>query len=137
MNERNNNKIEALLPPPEVLEKYKELGLGGGLIELVKEEQKHRHLLQNKYAVSYRIGQIVSLIIILYYLYGTFKLISNDMERQAYILTGMIGFVVLTAVVLVRRRRDIVTKKRVDRMSNNNMNSNNRYDNRSSSGYKR
>jgi uncharacterized membrane protein len=136
-NSVNSGRIEALLPPPELLERYKELGMGTSLIEVIKAEQKHRHGLQNKYAVSYRIGQILGAVVVLTYLRGAFRLISNGMQRQAYILTSILCAFVLLAVFIVRRKKDIVAYKRANRLNNAVNGANNRDGVRQNSNYRR
>jgi uncharacterized membrane protein len=123
MIERKNTseeRIDSLLPPPELLERYNELGLGTNLVELVKAEQEHRHKLQRKYAMSYRIGQLGSLAIILYYLTGIFRLVEKGFVKEAYSITAIMSLLVLVVVIILRRKRDIVAKKRAGRTNTNN-----------------
>ncbi|MDR2760364.1 MAG: hypothetical protein LBB09_00770 [Rickettsiales bacterium] len=110
-----NSKIESLLPPPEVLERYKEFGLGDNLVEIIKKEQEHRHRLQRKYARSYRFGQTLGLIIVFYYLKQVFWLLSLGLDKQAYIITGILGAVALLASLILRKKRDLVAQKRAAR----------------------
>jgi uncharacterized membrane protein len=142
MIERPNNRIDSLLPPPEVLERYRELGMGENLVDLIRAEQKHRHALQNRYAISYRVGQITGMVAVLYYFYGVFNLIGRGLEKQAYTLTYILSGLVLLSVLIIRRKKDEVAKRRANRQTdntntNNRHGSNNSNGGRTSSGYRR
>jgi uncharacterized membrane protein len=136
MIERPNHRIDSLLPPPEILERYKELGMGENLVDLIKAEQKHRHALQNKYAISYRIGQITGMTVVLYYFYGVFRLIDNGLEKQAYTLTCILSVLVLLSVIIIRRKKDEVAKRRASRQTSNDSVNNRRNSSRTSGGYR-
>ncbi|MDR0572332.1 MAG: hypothetical protein LBG48_05765 [Rickettsiales bacterium] len=110
-----NNKLEPLLPSPEILERYKRLGFGENLVELVRVEQKHRHSLQRKYATSYRLGQFSGFLITLYCLVEIFRLINKGLDKQAYILTLVFSALVLLVSLIVRKNRDDLIKRRRQR----------------------
>ena len=88
-NLNDNNKKDSLLPPPEILVKYEELGIGEDLINLIKKEQEHRHILQNKYFRVYLFGQILGFLTFLLFIYEIFKLVRIDYIREAYIMFGL------------------------------------------------
>jgi uncharacterized membrane protein len=115
MNEKNNSKVEPLLPPPEVLDKYKELGFGENLVELVRIEQRHRHSLQKKYAANYRLGQLSGFLVALYFFIEIFRLINKGLDKQAYILTLILSALVLSVSLIIRKKRDDVAKRRRQR----------------------
>ena len=121
-----NEKVDAMQPPPELLERYKDLGYGENLVELIKEEQEHRHKLQNRYASAYRCGQFFSAIISAFTIYKIFELILIGKETQGYIMSGVFVGLVIIVSLINRINRGIITKKRLIRNNNNNNNRNNR-----------
>ena len=112
----NNNNIQeqqkdSLLPPPEILMKYQELGIGEDLLELVKAEQEHRHTLQNKYQVNYRMGQLFGFIICLLFICNIFRLIGDGYSIEAYILFGIFSLLLLTITLEVRSGKKATAKR--------------------------
>ena len=110
----NNNLQEqkdSLLPPPEILVRYQELGINDDLIELVKAEQKHRHMLQNKYQLSYRVGQIFGLLICLSFISGIFKLASNGYKTEAYIFFGLFSLLLIIITLLLRTNKKQIIRR--------------------------
>lgn len=106
-------KVDAMLPPPELLERYKSLGFGDNLIDLVKIEQTHRHNLQKKYLLCYKLGQILGFIIIMFFFYSIFKLMNQNMRTEAYILSGIFSILTLIIVIFLRNNRNnIILKKK-------------------------
>ena len=97
-----NNMEKELLPSPELLAKYKELGLGEDLAKLVKEEQEHRHNLQKKYLINYRIGQLFGFILILFFLKLVFGLVEKGFRTEAYVLSGVYVLSTLIIVIILR-----------------------------------
>ena len=120
----NNINKDPLLPPVELLVKYKDLGLGENLVELVKEEQKHRHELQKKYLISYRLGQIFSFIIILFFLKSIFDLIKYGYKLEVYILASILSISTFIIIIFLRFNNKIGLKNRITakKRFNNNKN---------------
>ncbi len=119
----NNINKDPLLPPAELIEKYKDLGLGENLVELVKVEQKHRHELQKKYLINYRLGQIFGFIIILFFLKSVFDLVKYDYKIEAYILSSILSISTLIIIAILRVNNKIGLKNRIaakKRFTNNN-----------------
>ena len=118
----NQEKKESLLPPPELLERYEQIskGLSKNLVDLVKKEQDHRHKLQNKYLLHFRIGQFFGIIILSYIVYSIFDLFKNEKTIPAYILTTV--FVALILFILGQYRKDRL--KAVAKKSDNNLKNN-------------
>ena len=104
MNLDNKDKIEAFLPPIELLQKYEEMGMGGDLINLIKTEQEHRLNLQKKYCLQYKIGQFFAFVISMYFFYNIFKLILNDKSIHAYILSAI--FLLFVAIIYIFSKRE-------------------------------
>ena len=72
----NVEQKDSLLPPPEIISRYKELGIDNDIIDLVKNEQEHRHILQNKYQNNYRMGQIFGFLLCALVIVNVFNLIK-------------------------------------------------------------
>ena len=107
----NIEQKDSLLPPPEILVKYQELGKGEDIIKLVKKEQEHRHMLQKKYQLNYRMGQIFGFILCVLIIIGTFSLVNNGYSTEAYILLAI--FFILTIAVCFITRTKAPVKRRV------------------------
>ncbi len=123
MTYNNNMNKDPLLPPAELLAKYKDLGLGENLVELVREEQKHRHELQKKYLINYRLGQIFGFIIILFFLKSVFDLVRYDYKIEAYILSSILSISTLIIIMVLRFNNKVGLKNRIaakKRFNNNN-----------------
>lgn len=103
---------DSLLPPPEILVKYQELGINEDLLNLVKTEQEHRHVLQKKYQFSYRIGQIFGFILSLVFMLGIFRLINNSYIKEAYIISGIFAGLLIVLTMLVRKGNKKTTTRR-------------------------
>ena len=103
---------DSLLPPPEILVKYQELGINEDLLELVKIEQEHRHILQKKYQLSYRMGQLFGFILSLVFILGIFKLINNSYITEAYVISGIFVATLIVLTVLVRKNNKRTTTRR-------------------------
>ena len=103
---------DSLLPPPEILVKYQELGINEDLLELVKMEQEHRHILQKKYQLSYRMGQLFGFILSLVFILGIFKLINNSYITEAYVISGIFVATLIVLTVLVRKNNKRTTTRR-------------------------
>ena len=71
-NINNQDKMDAFLPPVELIQKYEELGIGKDLISVVKDEQTHRHNIQKKYIMCYILGQIASLVLAVAVFFGVY-----------------------------------------------------------------
>jgi uncharacterized membrane protein len=110
----SGERRDSLLPPVEVLERYEELQGGRDLINLVKIEQEHRHRLQNKYSNSHRLGQVLSFIVTVYFIYEIFALIKLDYIKEAYIVSGIFSSMVLgVALVLKANRSGMFARKKL------------------------
>lgn len=103
---------DSLLPPPEILVKYQELGINEDLLDLVKAEQEHRHILQKKYQLSYRMGQLFGFILSLVFILGIFKLINNSYITEAYIISGIFVITLIVLTMLVRKNNKRPTARR-------------------------
>ncbi|HSQ97406.1 MAG TPA: DUF2335 domain-containing protein [Rickettsiales bacterium] len=99
-------KKETLLPPPELLERYENIskGLCKDLVELIKKEQTHRHKLQDKYLMNFRIGQIFGAAFLIYIITMIFELAKNGFLTTSYIMAGLFGVLIL--LVLSQYKRD-------------------------------
>ena len=99
-------KKETLLPPPELLERYENIsaGLSKDLVELVKNEQLHRHKLQDRYLMHFRLGQIFGSLFLIYVVYSIFELAKDGEFALAYLMTAMFGL--LIALILSQYRKD-------------------------------
>ena len=116
----NNNNLEqkdSLLPPPEILVKYQELGKGDDIIKLVKKEQEHRHLLQKKYQTNYRMGQLFGFILCALIIVNIFSLMKAGMKIESYIMLGI--FSLLTIIICFITRTKKANTKRTS--TNNNI----------------
>lgn len=99
-------KKETLLPPPELLERYESIsaGLSKDLVELIKNEQLHRHKLQDKYLMHFRLGQIFGSLFLIYVVYMIFNLAINGNFAVAYLMTAMFGLLIV--LILSQYRKD-------------------------------
>lgn len=102
INNLNQERKDSLLPPPEILTKYEELGIGEDLIDLIQKEQEHRHNLQKKYLKAYRTGQLFSYLLSLVFLYGIFKLVKLDYVREAYIILSLFTVLIIAVTLIIR-----------------------------------
>lgn len=102
INNSSQERKDSLLPPPEILTKYEELGIGEDLIDLVQKEQEHRHNLQKKYLKAYRTGQLFSYILSLLFLYGIFILVKLDYVREAYVIMGLFVVLIIAITLIIR-----------------------------------
>lgn len=122
MNLDNKDKIEAFLPPIELLRKYEEVEMGGDLIKLIKTEQEHRLNLQRKYCFQYKIGQFFAFVISMYFFYNIFKLILNDKTIHAYILSAIFLLFVVAIYVFSRKENTVQHQSKINykKQLNNN-----------------
>lgn len=104
---------DSLLPPPEILVKYQELGINEDLLELVKIEQEHRHFLQKKYQLSYRMGQLFGFILSLIFMCGIFELIKNNNITEAYVISGIFVITLIILTILVRKNNKRSTTRKI------------------------
>ena len=110
INNSNLEQKDSLLPPPEILVKYQELGKGDDIIKLVKKEQEHRHLLQKKYQTNYRMGQIFGFILCALIIINIFSLLKAGMKIESYIMLGV--FSLLTIIIcFITRTKKTSTKR--------------------------
>lgn len=116
----------SLLPPPEILEKYQQLGINEDLVKLIKIEQEHRHKLQNKYLLNYRLGQTFSFVLCLFFLYIIFDLVKFGYKIEAYIILTVFVFLTLSVTILLRINNKIILRKK-NSISRRNNNMNNTY----------
>lgn len=119
-------KRETLLPPPELLERYENIskGLSKELIELVKKEQEHRHKLQDKYLMHFRIGQIFGAIFLLYIISMIFELAKDGNIAIAYLMAGLFGLLIV--LILFQYKKDKIRGITQNLNRNSNRNYNNR-----------
>ena len=104
----NNNNLEqkdSLLPPPEILVKYQELGKGDDIIKLVKKEQEHRHLLQKKYQTNYRMGQLFGFILCALIIVNIFSLLKAGMKIESYIMLGIFSLLTIIICFITRTKK--------------------------------
>ena len=111
-NLNNENRKDSILPPPEILVKYEELGIGEDLIDLIKKEQQHRHLLQKKYARIYFCGQIFSFILSMTFIYEIFKLVRMEYVKEAYILSGLFFVLIILVAIILRSEKKNTQRRR-------------------------
>ena len=99
-------KKEILLPPPELLERYESIskGLSKDLIELVKKEQLHRHKLQDRYLMHFRLGQIFGSLFLIYIIYMIFDLAKTGNLTIAYLMSAMFGLLIV--LILLQYKKD-------------------------------
>lgn len=117
----NVEQKDSLLPPPEIISRYKELGIGNDIIDLVKNEQEHRHILQNKYQNNYRMGQIFGFLLCALVIVNVFNLIKMDLMVEAYIMLG--SFSILTIMICFLTRTKGTIRKRNTTINNRRTNS--------------
>ena len=93
----NIQQKETLLPPPELLERYEGIskGLSKDLVDLIKKEQEHRHALQDKYLMHFRIGQIFGAIFLIYIISMVFETAKNGNFAIAYLMAGLFGLLIV------------------------------------------
>lgn len=117
----NSEQRDSLLPPPEIISRYKELGVGEDIIKLVKKEQEHRHILQNKYQNNYRMGQIFGFLLCSLVIINIFKLIKIGLVFESYVM--LISFSLLTVVIcfLTRTKTSIRRRTSLNNKKNNNI----------------
>lgn len=123
MNTNNNERRETLLPPPELLERYEGIskGLSKNLIDLVKDEQKHRHRLQKKYLNHFRCGQFFGGMFLMYIMFMIFDLARYGDFALAYFMCAMFGLLIV--LILMQYKKDKLSA--VIRNSNKNIQQNN------------
>ena len=109
----NNNQKESLLPPPELLERYELIskGLSKELVNLIKKEQEHRHKMQKKYLMHFRIGQFFGCLFLITIIYGIFELIKNKDYLFAYITLAIFSFIILLILFQYRKDKLLATIK--------------------------
>lgn len=108
----NIEQKDSLLPPPEIISRYKELGIGNDIIELVKSEQEHRHILQNKYQNNYRMGQVFGFLLCALVIANVFNLIKMGLMLEAYIMLG--SFSVLTIMICFLTRTKGIVRRNIN-----------------------
>ena len=111
-NLNNENRKDSILPPPEILVKYEELGIGEDLIDLIKKEQQHRHLLQKKYARAYFCGQMFSFILSMTFIYELFKLVRMEYIKEAYILFALFAILIIVITIILRSEKRSIQRRR-------------------------
>lgn len=114
---RGTQKRDAVLPPPEVFERYEKVlpGSSAGLIDLVKKEQDHRHKLQKGYLISYRLGQLGSFIFNIYFITVIVKLYKYMPSGSwtPHILLGTYVFIFVASLLDTRSDRKAVSLKAI------------------------
>lgn len=125
-------KRETLLPPPELLEKYENIskGLSKDLVELVKKEQLHRHKLQDKYLMHFRLGQIFGSLFLVYTIYMIFDLAKTGHFTVAYLMSAMFGLLIV--LILLQYKKD-----KLSAVIRNSNKTNNNTQNKRNNNYKR
>jgi len=125
-------KKETLLPPPELLERYENIskGLSKDLIDLIKKEQEHRHKLQDKYFMHFRIGQIFGGIFLLYIISMVFELAREGYIAMAYSMAGLFGFLIILILFEYKKDRINGINKNLSRNLNRNHNNRRHYQQR-------
>jgi uncharacterized membrane protein len=95
-------RTDRTLPPVELLERYERVAKGSSteLIKLIKEEQEHRHKLQRRYLISYRMGQIFSLLFNVYLVTLIAKIYLLS-EKGSIALYSAIGFYILFLLIAI------------------------------------
>ncbi len=106
MNNITQEKKEILLPPPELLERYESIskGLSKDLVEIIKKEQIHRHKLQDKYLLHFRLGQLFGACFLIYVIYMIFDLAKNGNFAIAYLMVAMFGLLIV--LILLQYKKD-------------------------------
>ena len=112
-NLNNENRKDSILPPPEILVKYEELGIGEDLIDLIKKEQEHRHSLQKKYARAYFCGQMFGFILSMTFIYEIFKLVQMEYMKEAYILFALFAILIIVITIILRSEKRSIQRRRV------------------------
>lgn len=115
-------RSDSTLPPVELLERYERVAKGSSkeLIKLVKDEQEHRHNLQRKYAISYRMGQIFSLLFNVYLvtLIAKMYLLSEKGNVALYSVIGFYSFFLIVSILGSRSDRKALTLKTLKNQRN-------------------
>jgi uncharacterized membrane protein len=116
------HKIDTTLPPVELLERYERVAKGSSteLIKLIKEEQEHRHKLQCRYSISYRMGQIFSLLFNVYLvtLIAKMYLLSEKGSVALYVVIGFYVLFLLISVMESKSDRKALTLKTLQQQRN-------------------
>ncbi|MFC1658947.1 DUF2335 domain-containing protein [Pseudomonadota bacterium] len=114
-NRRTQQKKDAVLPPPEVFERYEKIlpGSSGELISLVKTEQEHRHKLQRGYLMSYRLGQLTGFVFNLYFITIIAKLYKYMPSGSLvpHVLLGAYLLIFIASLLDTRSDRKAVSLK--------------------------
>jgi len=115
-------RTDRTLPPAELLERYERVAKGSSteLIKLIKEEQEHRHKLQNRYLISYRMGQIFSLLFNVYLvtLIAKIYLLSEKGSIALYSATGFYILFLLITIIESKSDRKALTLKTLQNQRN-------------------
>ncbi|MDR2777358.1 MAG: hypothetical protein LBB24_01140 [Rickettsiales bacterium] len=112
-NEGNDDSRENfLLPPPDILVKYKNSGMGRELIDFVRREQEYRHELEINRVLNHRIGQWLGFAVYLFFFGGIFRLVGQGHTEEAYIVSALFCSLVLVAILMTRRAGGSFTGKR-------------------------
>lgn len=119
----NTEQKDSLLPPPEIISRYKELGVGEDIIKLVKKEQEHRHVLQNKYQNNYRMGQFFGFLLCVLVIINIFYLIKIGFTIEAYSMLAC--FSILTIAICFITRTKSCTRRKISTNSRRSTNNNN------------
>ena len=117
----NSEQRDSLLPPPEIISRYKELGVGEDIIKLVKKEQEHRHILQNKYQNNYRMGQIFGFLLCSLVIINIFKLIRIGLVFESYIMLTSFSLLAVVICFLTRTKIGIRRRTSLNNRKNNNI----------------
>ncbi|MDR2527152.1 MAG: DUF2335 domain-containing protein [Rickettsiales bacterium] len=114
-NYNSNNQKEPLLPPPELLRRYDEVykGLSNELLDLVKKEQKHRHKIQERYLMQFRIGQIAGIVFLSYIFYAIFDFLKMGHTGIAYSLLLLLSLILLMSIYQYKSNKVRVLPKKV------------------------
>ncbi len=125
-------KRETLLPPPELLERYENIskGLSKDLVDLVKKEQIHRHKLQDRYLMHFRLGQIFGSLFLIYIIYMIFDLAKTGNFTIAYLMSAMFGLLIV--LILLQYKKD-----KLSAIIRNSGKTNNGGQNRRNNNYRR
>ena len=115
-------KMDTTLPPAELLERYERVAKGSSeeLIKLLRIEQEHRHKLQRRYSISYRMGQIFSLIFNVYLvtLIAKMYFLSEKGSIALYVVIGFYILFLLISVMESKSDRKALTLKTLQNQRN-------------------
>lgn len=104
----NSDRRDTLLPPAELLERYESIYPDSTkeLMDMARKEQKHRHSLQRKYLMQFRLGQLFGVIFTGYILFEIFRMLKMGMYVQGYVTLFVFAILIMQIIRVYRSDRN-------------------------------